>query len=1042
VLAASGLPFVLGEDPKPAQPAPRRDYQAKWAVIIGIGDYPTSSGLGPLRSPPKGATALHQLLVQELGFPKDHVAFLPDKKADRAAVIEAMTWPRGKGPQAGDAIMVFFAGHGLLDREGKGYLATVDADVKDPAKTCVSVAGLRDLVGRLPCGHKLIILDCCYSGSLFREGMPAAPAGRGKSEAGDAGGSEDPLDHYLSRPAFVGLSSGLLTPVREEGEGDDYSVFTSALLAELRDRADTRRADHAFTFGQLAPRVRERVTAKLRGRQIPAYGSLAPDADGDFVFRPSVRRLTPSERSARRKYALTMRSLPLVWEAGEVALTRRLLDEARPEPDREDLRGFEWFHWHKRTHSERLALPPTTAGFSGVTYSPDGKFFATAGSDGFVRVHNADSGKEVAAHRKHPTWVTGPTWSPDGSRLASAGYRVTKNPKGEAMLAGEIKVFDPLTGHDDCTLETDAASRVAFSRNGKHLAAVTMRHLGKAEFAFELSLWEVATRKKVFTRGLEKPGTITSFSFDPSGDRLAVIASMADGRPKCSLWDFTGKEVRAFGDPAHWVHAHAFHPQEDLIATACSEVGKLGMVAEVTLWRFSTGRAERKMRGHTADITNMAFSSDGEYLVTASWDKTVIIWRTETGEERVILRGHTQPIMGVAFRPNMLEVVSVTAGRSPPAVGPGNIPSEQFVKLTRRTDDPAEVKVWDVGKASEGANFPSEGSQVMSVAFRLPDGKQLMAGYRFGGIRVWDAPSGEVVYDLKEPKDITTVAYSPDGGQIAVGGAKNFYLAGEKGTLSTWDTKTWRQKLNLTVDCGGVYGLAFRPDGKVVTAACWDVTNPVKPPPGDRVPGMVGLSYSLLTMTRPRGQVRGWGVGDGREVLRLKEEGSGVTSVAYAPRGDRLAWATWQLYVHPDEFSMWGQLWVADQDGKGAKKVGEHRGLISALAFSPDGSRIASAGADGIIQIWDPAGIAEKLVLRGHIGQVTAIAFSPDGKRIASGGTDKTVKLWDTTAGHELVTLAGHVNVVSAVAFSPDGRAIAAGSYNGHVRVWRAPLQN
>ena len=88
------------------------------------------------------------------------------------------------------------------------------------------------------------------------------------------------------------------------------------------------------------------------------------------------------------------------------------------------------------------------------------------------------------------------------------------------------------------------------------------------------------------------------------------------------------------------------------------------------------------------------------------------------------------------------------------------------------------------------------------------------------------------------------------------------------------------------------------------------------------------------------------------------------------------------------------------------------------------------------MRLWDASSGEALAVLRGHESGVLSVAFSPDGSRIASGSYDKTVRLWDASSGQELAVLRGHEGSVWSVAFSPDGSRIASGSADGTVRLW------
>lgn len=115
-----------------------------------------------------------------------------------------------------------------------------------------------------------------------------------------------------------------------------------------------------------------------------------------------------------------------------------------------------------------------------------------------------------------------------------------------------------------------------------------------------------------------------------------------------------------------------------------------------------------------------------------------------------------------------------------------------------------------------------------------------------------------------------------------------------------------------------------------------------------------------------------------------------------------------------------------------------HRGAVTSVALSPDGTRIATAGEDWTVRLWDAQSGEQIRVLRGHDEAVQAVAFSPDGRWILTGSRDFTARLWDARSGAEIRVLGGHRLWVNAVAFSLDGRLVATGASDDVVRLWDA----
>jgi hypothetical protein len=154
-------------------------------------------------------------------------------------------------------------------------------------------------------------------------------------------------------------------------------------------------------------------------------------------------------------------------------------------------------------------------------------------------------------------------------------------------------------------------------------------------------------------------------------------------------------------------------------------------------------------------------------------------------------------------------------------------------------------------------------------------------------------------------------------------------------------------------------------------------------------------------------------------------------AVAFSPDGHRLASASSDATI---------RLWNADTGQPIGAPLTGHTYRVNTVAFSPDGHRLASASNDATIRLWN-ADTGQPIgdPLAGHTGSVRSVAFSPDGHRLASASNDATIRLWNADTGQPIgAPLTGHTDWVRSVAFSPDGHRLASGSDDKTVRLWNA----
>ena len=423
------------------------------------------------------------------------------------------------------------------------------------------------------------------------------------------------------------------------------------------------------------------------------------------------------------------------------------------------------------------------------------------------------------------------------------------------------------------------------------------------------------------------------------------------------LWNVANQARQTLRGHSSEVSSVAFSPSGKQVASGSYD-------QTVRIWDVETGTQITTLKGHQEAVWPVAFSPDGKRLASGSYDKTIKIWDTESGTEIKTLGGHQDAVMSIVFSPDGRQIISGS-----------------FDKM---------IKVWDVASGAEIKTLGRHEGGIWSVACS-PDGKQIASGGTDDTVRVWDADSGQEKLTLEGHEDcVNTVAFSPDGGRLVSGS--------DDETIKVWNATDGSEIKTLKGHDGLVWSVSFSPDANQVVSASAD------------------------------GSVRVWDAASGEEVKVFRGHEGAVYSVALGPDGK-------QIVSGGEDGTI--RLWEAEGVGEVLTLRG-HKSPVLPTAFSPDGRLIASGDYGATIKVWDVVDRTVRLTLKRHKGAVLCLAFSPDGRRIASGSTDRTAKVWNVADGNEVMTLQGHSDAIYSVRFSPDGTRIVSGSLDGTIRIWDA----
>ncbi|MFD7428196.1 trypsin-like peptidase domain-containing protein [Streptomyces sp. NPDC059818] len=583
-------------------------------------------------------------------------------------------------------------------------------------------------------------------------------------------------------------------------------------------------------------------------------------------------------------------------------------------------------------------LPGRNEVFKAVAFSPDGRTLAAGSVKGRspVRLWDAVTGRSRGGFTGPPADVTSLSFSPDGRSLASTRDK-------------DAVVWDMADRESRTILKGDRevpVTSVTFSPDGKTLVIVAGNGTVK--------LWDVATESLRTLSGLL---IRNSPVFSPDSKALAVVNSLNDrleivdvesGETRRTL----GGSIRTWGED---YSAVAFSPDGRSLATG-SENGI------VRLWDTANGKSRQELRGHDDVVNAVAFSPDGERLASAGGDRTVRLWHTTSGKAEGTLTDYSGAVWALAFSPDSRTLASGSQD--------------------------AKIRLWDVSTGMTRRTFRGHAHGVSSVAFNA-DGTILYAdSVEPAGLRQWDVARGEA--RDTGPEISSGGSFSPDGRTLAVGSAKE--------GIAVFDGTT--RKLRYRIKEQYLMHVGFSPDGKIIAANdtsgnahTWDAAtgerrkvyrNPAKRE--DFIARSLKFSSDgkMIALGRDDGAICIWDVATGETRFTLKQR-EGPLELAFSSDGKTLA-ATEGNVV---------QLWDTTT-GKSQGALAGHTGLVTSLAFSPDGETLATGSEDATAQLWDVATQEARHKLVGHTGPVMSVSFSPDGKYLATGSEDTTAMVWDT----------------------------------------------
>jgi WD40 repeat protein len=541
----------------------------------------------------------------------------------------------------------------------------------------------------------------------------------------------------------------------------------------------------------------------------------------------------------------------------------------------------------------------------------------------------------------------------------------------------------------------------------------------------EIRVWDAAaTQIQQFTGHV---GAVRTLAWSPDG---TAIASGGDDTT-VRFWQVaTGTQTHQLTTHSHAVRAVAWSPDGTHVASAANTV---------RIWNAATGQHGVQFKAHSHQVRTLAWHPDGGTL--ASGAGTVRLWDARTGEEFRHFTRHKHPVEAIAWSPDGRTLATgatrvllwdAATGDVTQSFGMG-IGSVRAIAWHRDGEIVAacgvasDVWVLDTHTGREIFQLQGHSGAVSDLTWQ-PDGAILATAGHDCTVRLWETSTGrQVAMVVGHNGPVFDIAWSPAGTQVATRGVDD--------AVRIWDATTGRQAGELGGYPGGALDSAWSPDGNsIATADRSGVIRFRDPGSGEDVRPAIGHTRvgpiawrpddTILAVAVPENHcVQLLDIGTGQYVDRFAGHRGPVTAIAWAPDGARLATADTTGSV---------RLWKPGT-GEPLRVLAGPDEPVSRIAWSPDGTLVAACTREGPVWLWAP----ETGRRVGQIpGYVDDLAWSPDGTLIACAGADETIRIWDPFLELQIRQIVGHTGRVYSVAWSPDGDLLASASLDGTIRTW------